>query len=91
MYVCRYTSGDQLDLTKTTKLVNLAFNLAATQSKQHNGHTVLPGQEGNHIPTYQMAAGIVHQKAHRVYLMCASVCVCLHVCVCVCVCVQVCV
>ena len=62
-----------IDLPKTIKLVNLAFNLAATQSKQHNGHTVLPGQKGNHIPTYQMAAVIVHPQ-HIVIVYC-PVCV----------------
>ena len=85
MYIILYVhSMGGIRPHKTIKLVNLA----ATQSKQYNGHTVLPGQEGNHIPTYQMAAAIVHQKAPSVYLICVE-CVC--VCVCVCVCAQVCV
>ena len=98
MYVASYfyiihrcsCSGDWPDLTKTTKLVNLAFNLAATQSKQHNGHTVVQVKGGNHIPTYQIAAGHCSLKTlhHWVYLirMCERVSKRACVCVCVCVC-----
>ena len=105
MYVCTHVasyfyiihrctcscSGDWSDLTKTTKLVNLAFNLAATQSKQHNGHTVVQVKGGNHIPTYQIATGHCSLKnapslgIFDTYVR-ASEQACLCVCVCVCVC-----
>ena len=49
---------------KPLNLLILLLIWLETQSKQHNGHTVLPGQKANHIPTYQMAAVIVEQRAH---------------------------